>query len=127
MWAGKIVGILASASFAIDAYVAAQPQESSALAALEVAANSRLPNIPLPKEISDSTKTLLQFMTIWGEAEVSSLSETLDKISRNVTGFNEFGGWSRANVSSILSNHLAVSLLPSLKTLLRKLNISESG
>ena len=111
---GRIFELLASASFAVNVFAASQPQkraESSALAALEVAANSRLPNIPLPKEISNSTKTLLQFMTIWGEAEVASMSETLDKISKNATGFTDFGIWSRANVSSILSRHLAVRVL----------------
>jgi hypothetical protein len=51
----------------------------------EIAAHSRLPNVPLPKEISDSTKSLLQFMTIWEQAEISAINDVINAVSKSTT------------------------------------------
>jgi hypothetical protein len=87
--------ILAIAGFAFGNGVAPVRRDASAPSPLEVAANSRLPNIPLPAEINDATKTLLQLMTIWNQAEIDAYHNTIDKIATNATGFTDFKNWNR--------------------------------
>lgn len=107
----KVSSILATASFALATSNNARSnadQSLNTLDALELAANSRLPNIPLPKKISNSTKSVLQLMTAMGEFEVASLSATLNNVAKNTTGFTDFKIWTRPDVVQILNVNLAV-------------------
>jgi hypothetical protein len=83
-------------------------QTSDNLDALEHAANSRLPNVPLPANISDSTKHLLQFMAIWNGIEVSMYSNTTSLLAQNATGYSDFNRWNRSEITGILTRHQAV-------------------
>jgi hypothetical protein len=105
----KILNLLAIAGSALGSTIR---RDTTPPSALEVAANSRLPNVPLPESINHSTQTLLQLLTIWGQAELSAYHETIDKITSNATGFTDFKQWNRAEVLGIFNTHLAV-LTPS--------------
>jgi hypothetical protein len=83
-------------------------QENSTLDTLERAANSRLPEISLPANVSNSTKSLLQFITIWNEIEVSAYHNTTLALAQNATGYQEFNRWNKTEIVGILKNHQAV-------------------
>jgi hypothetical protein len=87
-------------------------QANDSLDAIEVAAHSRLPNLPLPLEISSSTKTLLQFIAIWADSETSLLSATINQVAQNASGYMDFGVFTRDEVVGILKTNLAVSGFP---------------
>lgn len=107
----KISSVLATASFGLATssnFRSNADQNLNTLDALELAANSRIPNIPLPKKISNSTRSVLQLMTAMGEFEVASLSATLNNVAKNTTGFTDFKIWTRPDVVQILNVNLAV-------------------
>jgi hypothetical protein len=83
-------------------------QDNNTLDTLERAANSRLPDTPLPANISDSTKSLLQFMTLWNEIEVSAYYNTTQALAQNATGYMDFNRWNKTEITGILNNHQAV-------------------
>jgi hypothetical protein len=84
-------------------------QANGSLDSIEVAAHSRLPNLPLPQSISSSTKSLLQFITIWEDSETATISATLGQIAQNNSGYTDFGNFTRDEVVGILKTNLAVS------------------
>ncbi|KAH7392300.1 hypothetical protein DE146DRAFT_136093 [Phaeosphaeria sp. MPI-PUGE-AT-0046c] len=86
-------------------------QDLNDLDALERAANSLLPDIPLPTTINDATTTLLQLMTIWFESEISAYHETIALISNNSKGYTDLRRWNKSEVLDILSTNLAESSL----------------
>jgi hypothetical protein len=87
-----------------------QPDASTPPSPLEVAAESRIPNIALPDKINEATTTLLQLMTIWGQAETSAYQVTIDKVTSNATGYTDFSHWNRTEMLFILNTNLAVLL-----------------
>jgi hypothetical protein len=87
-----------------------QPVASTPPSPLEVAANSHIPNIALPDKINKATTTLLQLMTIWGQAETFAYEVTIDKVTSNATGYTEFSHWNRIEMLFILNTNLAVPL-----------------
>jgi hypothetical protein len=103
-------------------------QDNSTIDALERAANSRLPEVQLPATISDSTKSLLQFMTIWNEIEVSAYHNTTEALAKNATGYADFNRWNKTEIVGILDNHQAESQLwlHYTTSLLAHYNISEA-
>jgi hypothetical protein len=107
MLLGTVFKVLASASLALGQV--ARRNESAALDALEHAAYSRLPNVPLPDQISNSTKTILQLMTIFLEFDAATYTGVLDAIAHNTTGYTNFKAWTREEVVEILQRHQAVS------------------
>jgi hypothetical protein len=82
---------------------------NDSLDSIEVTAHSRLPNLPLPQEINNSTKTLLQFLAIWTDSETSLLSASINQIAQNASGYADFGVFTRDEVFGILKTNLAVS------------------
>lgn len=114
MLLGTVVKVLASASVAFGHVV--RRNESAALDALEHAAFSRLPNVPLPDQISNSTIKILQLMTIFLEFDAATYTGVLDSIARNMTGYTDFSVWTKEEVVGILQRHQAVSVLKPIMT-----------
>lgn len=83
-------------------------QDSKDLDALERAANSRLPDIPLPANVNDATTTILQLMTIWFESELAAYEDTIGLVTNNSKGYTEFRRWNKTEVLGILNTNLAV-------------------
>jgi hypothetical protein len=108
MLLGTVFKVFASASIALGHVT--RRNESDALDALEHAAYSRLPNVPLPNQISNSTKTILQLMTIFLEFDAATYTGILDSIAHNMTGYTDFKAWTREEVVGILQRHQAVGL-----------------
>jgi hypothetical protein len=81
-------------------------QSEKAPDSTEIAAHSRRPNVPLPKEISDHAKSILQFMTVWEQAELSTLHDAIDTVSKSATPSST---WTKDQVLRILKVGQAVS------------------
>jgi hypothetical protein len=84
-------------------------QANDSLDAIEATAHSRLPNLPLPESISASTKSLLQFITIWEDNETAMLRAITSQVAQNASGYTDFGIFTRDEVFGILKTNLAVS------------------
>jgi hypothetical protein len=83
-------------------------QANDSLDAIEVTAHSRLPNLPLPQSISNSTKSLLQFITIWMDNETAMLRAITSQVAQNASGYSDFGVFAKDEVFGILKTNLAV-------------------
>jgi hypothetical protein len=83
-------------------------QANDSLDSIEVAAHSRLPNLPLPQSISSSTKSLLQLITIWEDHETAMLRTIISQVAQNASGYSDFGVFTRDAVFGILKTNLAV-------------------
>lgn len=116
----KVLQLLATAGTALARTVPAKTnnhlairQDSGDIEALERAANSRLPDVPLPASINDATTIILQLMAIWYESELAGYEDTISLVTNNSHGYTDLRRWNKSEVLGILKTNLAVLKIPS--------------